>query len=460
MKDLHQIQDKYQRLLGPLPVAQVQRVNSRQGQVVASTETGLRTTPENQLRHLYRLMWVDPDLRARIIDVRNIDQSDPRVKKIHSRTASMVIKGGLRLVNPGGNKTLMRTWDRLHRRLNLDKRAKLHSDARGTMMEGNLALQLVLDESRRLAAIVRMPAETIRPVVDEGGRFTDFQRAYEQYDLLSGKVRTAWPLWRFYLGRLTPDNYDDLGSMGRPYLDATRTIWRKLAMTEEDLVLRRRMRAPQRVSHQLENVSDEDFRTYKQEVEAGQGDGVRTDYFIRGKGKVEAVQGDNTLDQIADVAHLLDTFFAGSPAPRGLFGYAGDLNRDVLEDLKRDFYEEVDALQDEIAGAYQYALELDLLLSGANPENFDFSVQFAERSTETLNQRADRALKYQALQLPMQTVWESAGLDPQAELAKLENQKRSRDPYPDPHAIGGGGVKVTPGNAPKGESATTVATRG
>lgn len=460
MKDLRTFQDKYQRLLGPLPVAQLQRINARQGQSIATNERGLRATPENQIRHLYRLMWVDNDLRATILEVRNMDRLDGRVKKIHSRTASMIIKGGLRLNNPGGSQVLARAWDRMRRRTGLDKRGKLHSDARGMMMEGNLPMQLVLGADNRLDSLVRMPSETIRPVVSEAGRFTNVAHAYEQYDLLRGAMTASWALWQFVMGRLTPDNYDDLGSMGRPYLDASRTVWKKLAMTEEDLVLRRRMRAPQRVAHLLENVSSEDFDTYKKEIEGGQGDGVRTDYFIRGKGKVEAIQGDSTLDQIADVAHLLDTFFAGSPAPRGLFGYGGDLSRDILEDLKRDFYEEVDALQDEISSVYQFALELELLLAGANPENFDFSIQFAERSTETLNQRADRALKWQALQLPMQTVWSAAGVDPQEELAKLEQQKRNRDPYPDPQAIGAAGVTVTPGNARKGESATTVATRG
>lgn len=460
MKDLASIQQSYRRVMGPLQGAEMQRVHDRIGQPVRSDERGIRATPENQVRHLYRMMWVDGELRATIQDLRQMDKTDGRVKKIHSRTASMVIKGGLVLDNPGGNRTLARAWDRLQRRTALNRRAKLHSDARGLMMEGNIPMQLTMGPDNRIAALVRMPSETIRPVVAETGRFKDVSRAYEQFDLLRGNVTAAWALWQLYLGRINPDNYDDLGSMGRPYLDASRTVWKKLAMTEEDLVLRRRMRAPQQKVHQLKNVSEEDFETYKKEVENGQGDGIRTDHFIRGEGDVKAIQGDENLDQIADVVHLLDTFFAGSPAPRGLFGYAGDLNRDILEDLKRDFYEEVDALQDELSGVYQFALELDLLMGGANPENFDFCVQFAERSTETLNQRADRALKWQALGIPTQTVWKAAGLDPQAELKKLEQQQRNRDPYPDPTAIGGTRVSVTPGNAPKGESATTVATRG
>uniref|UniRef100_UPI003F585844 hypothetical protein n=1 Tax=Vibrio cholerae TaxID=666 RepID=UPI003F585844 len=45
----------------------------------------------------------------------------------------------------------------------------------------------------------------------------------------------TFPLWQLTVSRLDPDNFDDMGCMGRPYLDAARTIWQKLIMTEEDL---------------------------------------------------------------------------------------------------------------------------------------------------------------------------------------------------------------------------------
>ena len=53
------------------------------------------------------------------------------------------------------------------------------------------------------------------------------------------------------------------------------------------------------------------------------------------------------------------------------------------------------------------------------------------------------------------------GLDAkvEAERRKREQKEKGFDPYPDPNAIGRPAVNVTPGNAPKGESATTIATR-
>ena len=143
-----------------------------------------------------------------------------------------------------------------------------------------------------------------------------------------------------------------------------------------------------------------------------------------------------------------------------MFGYTGNLSRDILEDLKRDYFDEVDALQDTLSYVYYLGFCLDLLLQGVNPDNFDFNVVFAERKTETPNQAADRALKYQALGASQETVLETAGIDAAKEKARLEAQAKENNPYPDPSAINpvksAPRVSVTPGNARKGESGTAI----
>lgn len=458
---LSQIQDRWLAMgMGPLPDAAKIKAMRRSGRIPPTNEQGMRATPENALKYLYRLMWADPDHRASVLDIRAMDRDDARVKKIHRRTASAAIKGGLRLISTREDKTIKQAWDRFQRRLGLARHEKLHSDARGLMMEGNLPLQWVLDQDRRqVVQGVRMPSETITPKVGANGTFTDPRRAYEQIDLASGRAIAVFALWQLSLGRLDPDNFDDAGSLGRPYLDATRGVWKKLNMTEEDMVLRRRMRAPQRMAHVLKGAKEEELQKYRERVEGDQAEGITTDYYMNADGSVTAVAGDANLDQIADVVHLLDSFFAGAPAPKGLFGFTGDLSRDILEDLKRDFFEEVDAMQDTLAGVYQMGLELQLLLDGIAPENFDFQVQFAERRTETANQAADRALKWQAMGASRRTVMETAGMDPDREQARIRKQGRRVDPYPSPTQIGPR-VAVTPGNQRKGESATTISTRG
>lgn len=436
-----------------------------------STETGQRTNPDALLLDFQRRLWVDPRLLQTIRDIREMDRCDGRVKKIHSRSARAAAKGGVRLVATGQPR-LEREWNEFARRLQLNNPQKLQSDLRGLLTDGNLAIQWVLDEAQRVVAAPRMPPETLVPLTNGAGVFADAAHAYDQLDIRSGAVVGRFALWQLTVGRLDPVNYDDWGCPGRPYLDASRSTWRKLDMTEEDAVLRRRMRAPQRMVHVLEGATGDDVKAYQAEVEANQANGAIRDYYLNRKGGVTPVQGDANLDQMADVVHQLDTFLAGSPMPKGLLGYAANLSRDILEDMKKDWFDELAAVQTVAAAVYRQGFVLHLLLRGINPMAYDFDVAFVERLTDTPNQRADLALKVQALGASRETVFETAGLNASAEQQALDRERQDEDPYP--HDAGEAGddgkpivpprgpgrplVSVTPGNGRKGESATHVST--
>ena len=434
--------------------------NGQASPAVRDSEQGRRATPENSLKYLYRLMWVDPEVRQAILDVREMDRLDGRVRRIHSRIARDTVKGGLVFTQTAPKRSLVAEWEAFARRLQLHRVEKLKSDARGLAMEGNLPLQWVVDEQMNVVAAVRMPSETILPNVDADGRFKDVRDAYWQIDVMTGSKLVGFPLWQLFLCRFDPDSFDDVGAMGRPFLDASREVWRKLRMTEEDLVIRRRQRAPLRLSHVLEGASANDLEAYRAQTEATKGE-ITTDFYSNKKGAVTAVQGDATLGDIGDVVHLLDTFFAGSPLPKGLMGYTDGLARDILEDLKRDYYEEVDVFQDTLAFAYAEGFRLQLLLKGMVADPGEFDIGFAERRTETPNQIADRMLKWKALAMPNDVIDEEMGFNAEKMRARREEQAQRGDPYPG--AVGGiappGAVKITPGNAPKGESATSITNR-
>lgn len=224
-------------------------------------------------------------------------------------------------------------------------------------------------------------------------------------------------------------------------------------MTDTDLVVRRRHRAPLRLSHVLEGANDIELRAYQDRVEANS-DLITTDFYLNKKGSVTAVQGDATLGDIGDVTYLLDSFFAGTPLPKGMMGYTDGMARDILEDLKRDYFDEVDQLQDMLALVYEFGFRLQLLLRGINPDAEAFSITFAERRTETLSQTTDRALKLKALGLPPSMVWEELGYNAAAVEARRQSDAKHYDPYPEPNAPPA--VKVTPGNGRKGDSATDI----
>lgn len=421
-----------------------------------TSETGSRQTDEQRQRTLY---WSGPQVdysrRTVVLDIRYMDATDGRIKRIHNRTARDVVRGGLVMQQTNADSRISQEWRTFSQRLQLNVPAKLKSDARALLMEGNLALQWVLDADGNVIAAVRMPSETIQPNVNENGQLKDIQRAYRQEDVLSGQALAEFALWQLAVGRLDPDNYDDMGSMGRPFLDASRETWRKLRMTDTDLVLRRRQRAPLRLSHVLEGATDADLAAYQERTEANN-DQITTDFYLNKKGTVTALQGDANLDQIGDVLYLLDTLFAGSPLPKGMAGYTDALNRDILEDLKRDYYEEIDLLQDTQSAVYEFGFRLHLLLRGINPDAEEWSITFSERRTESLTQTTDRALKLMALGLPRSMIWEEIGKNAAAVEARRQADAKNYDPYPEEPSERIQTVKITPGNGRKGDSATSV----
>lgn len=232
-------------------------------------------------------------------------------------------------------------------------------------------------------------------------------------------------------------------------------------MTEEDLVIRRRMRAPLRLSHILEGADEAALAQYREQTEGSKGE-ITTDFYSNRKGGVQAIQGDATLGDIGDVAHLLTTLFAGTPVPKALLGYTDGSARDVLEDMKRHYYDSVDGYQDAIGGVYAFAFRIHLLLKGVDPEPDEFYLRFATRRTESANQLADLALKWMALGLPDEHIYSEIGLDPNKIRAMKLKQANSNDPYPNHLKVGedGNNVSITPSNAKKGESATNVALPG
>ncbi len=408
-------------------------------------------------------------LRNKILTIRKFDKDDPRVKKIHNKMARDTVRGGLILDwTDTENPRITKIFKQFIRRLNLKKIDKLKSDARQFAVQGNLALQWVLDKNaHNISACLSMPVDTLVPNVLDTGQLADPKAAYYQMDFFSGKILATFAQWQLTVVRLDPDNYDDLASLGRPYLDATEKALLQLIMAEEDLVVRRRTRAANRNLFTFEGAGEKDLEKYQDKFESKAHD-VSADYYASHKAAVHQVGGDANMDQIADVAHLLDTVFTGAPAPKGLFGYVGDLSRDVLEDLKKDYFDEIDELQDSLATVYQQGFEYELMLNDIDPRHFDFTVKFKERRTESPNQKADQALKLAAIGASTQTVHKTAGLDPVAEQERLKAEKKAgieslhgnEDDDPDGNVDSNVGkkakVSITPNNAKKNESATNI----
>ena len=395
-----------------------------------TTELGRRGTELSQQKQRYGYDMPDFELAAVIAEVRAMDRAGGEIKRIHNKVAGSLTKGGLLMDNPKSDAELAKLWKGFTERTQLNKRLKLISDARGLIVTGSLPLQWVLDDKKTMVVrCIQMPTETIRPIVGVDGQFKDPKQAFAQYSAVDGKDLAFFARWQLDIARLDPDNFDDMGALGRPMLDAVRKKWRQVERSGDDMVIRRGTRAPMRTSHMLDGATTEQLAEYKKQVESEEGV-LTSNYYSNKKGAVEAVQGDENLDQIADVTLLMDSMYAGTPIPKGLLGYVDGLSRDVLQDMKNDFFEELDTLQDSLSEVYSFGFKLELLLNGINPDDKDFTIRFGERLTETLTQKTDRALKVMALGASRQSAWTIAGLDHDDELERLEDERANADAYP------------------------------
>ena len=409
-------------------------------------------------------------LKSKIRSIRAWDAKDPRIKKVHNRMSRDVARGGLMLDWAGvPHPRVVKLWDAFKTRLKLNLIDKLKSDARQFCVQGNLALQWAYDPiTKNIGGCLSMPVDTLVPNTTPNGAIADPMAAYFQVDYLSGKTTATFALWQLTLVRLDPDNFDDAGSLGRPYLDAVETALQQLEMTEEDLVIRRRLRAAQKNLFALKGATDTQIESFDNQLTEKRGD-VAADFVTNTEAAVHEVGGDANMGDIGDVAHLLNTVFSAAPGSKALYGYTDDTSRDVLEDLKKDYFEEIDELQDTLATAYQQGFELELKLAGIHPAAHEFTVKFTERRTESRNQKADLALKLQAVGVSRHTAFKVAGVDPAAETKLLEhekkqgiqhNQQSNQDADPNGEHDSNTGdkpkVSITPNNAPKGESATSI----
>lgn len=421
---------------------------------VLTSERGTRYVGD-PIQRLYQIFYVSTEYTQTLADINRMDKVDGRVKQLHNKIARDATRGGFNLVfQKGGEDPRVKALaDNFIRRCGLTSREKLKSDARGLIKDGNLFFQWVVDAKLQVTGAIKMPAASIRPNVDQLGRFRDPSQAYIQIDTFTGLLVTGFARWQItHVGM--DKNPDDPGDLGRPLMDGARVKNRQLNMTEEDLVIRRRMRAPQRLFHVLEGASKEDITEYK----ASNKDSlenpleVTSDFFSNKKGSVTAIGGDASVDKIEDVSELKADFFVSSGVPKELAGYLGKITRDVYDDAMAEYYELLEDVQEILADAYEEGFRLQMLLAGMDPDGYRFDFKFMGRKVESPNQLADRMLKRQALGVPPPMIWAEMGDDPEKVMEERDKWAAKKDPYQERLDQELGDVKIVQGGMRKEES--------
>lgn len=380
----------------------------RQAAARRTTSDELAPTPVSPLS-LASDLRAASDRRAQVLICREMYRADPRARGVIGTLARDVVRGGFRVEVRAGARAAeaQAVADGLLGRLDLAHR--LDDWLRLALRDGDLFLELAVDDGLDVAAVTRKPTLEMRRDSDRYDRFANPARAFWQADewAQTPPADAIWYAeWQVIHARW---DHDEGNRYGEPLFAAAVRSYRRMTEGETDLAVRRKTRAGLKYVHQFPPGTDpaviEQYKRLNRDSLSNPTAAI-ADFF--GTVDVRVVQGDAQLGAIDDVLHHIRTWWLASPVPMSLLGYGQDLNRDVLEEQAAQYDDALVALrvwpETEIV---RPLVERQWLLKGIAPEGLTYRVAWASQEAvkaATVAQAADAGLKLLALGYSMEQV--------------------------------------------------------
>ena len=375
-----------------------------------SSDTGLliKTSPTIWEYEMFRLEW---DRRTIFRQMETMMKTDTRIKRANRIFAATAVRKGINITvsSSTGKKLGKRAQDIVDQILrDCQINAKLASWARILLEYGDLFLNPVVDiHTNQIKTIKSLPAISMQRNEDITGNFLDREKAFRQIDPIDLIIIQEFPLWSINHIRWDHQEGDMYGNS--QYLQC-RSYWKKLNMTEQDLVIRRRTRAVPRRVHILGTKdnpgSQTDIDNYKaaNHLNANKSQ-ITTDYYINGMGDVKDLSADTQVDKIDDVEHLQEVYMIGTGVPLHMLGFGKNVNRDIVGDQIKQFKEDTQELRDliEYGDSSPYSglraiFDFGLSLQGIDPRLIEYNIRWAEEDDETPQDRIARVALGRSMQ--------------------------------------------------------------
>ncbi|MCF8566903.1 portal protein [Alicyclobacillus tolerans] len=361
----------------------------------AKDDPGL-TIKTSPLLWPYEIFVLEWERRTLLRDLDLMVKRDARVDRANYVFGNAATRGGITVsVDSGRTKAIQKRAQDVLDKLMKETKINAHLPAwsRTILRDGDIFLNVIaeMDPDGYTARIVRiknLPAISMERLDDMTDSFPEIRRAFLQIDPITRQEIQAFPLWSVNHIRW---KYEPGERYGRSQYYSGRAAWKKLQMTEEDLVVRRRTRAVQRRVHV---VGDKDHPGTETEVnkykalnrlDDPNNAKVTTDYFINGLGDVRNLEGDAHLDHIKDVEYLLENVMIGTGVPLHILGFGRNVNRDIVNDQRKTYKEDVEGLQDLLENGdpgpfsgLRSIFNMALALQRINPEDVSINIRWTQ----------------------------------------------------------------------------------
>lgn len=345
-------------------------------------------------------LWTIRRAREAILaDAKQMQDTDPRWASILDAIARDATIGGFDLsFHSGGKFRRTRGVPRAQQVLQqfiklagIDD--KLEGWAKALVRDGDLFTELVVDKktgkptnAKKLDARITVPAKNKR-----GGWLHGPHEAYYQTDGITDTAKTWFAEWQIVHVKWGGDEGDIFGTS---QLMAGRKAWQMLIKLEEDLVLRRRLRAGLKFLHSIDGTPNDLARYREQNKQVLENPfAVQSDIFINRQATVTELVGDTAVDRIEDVIHLLHTLFVRGQFPKALLGYEQSINRDVLREQMKQYTKFLRTASWRMSIVLREIFRRVLLLNGIDDEGVEYEIRWRWRSDDELKETTDMAIK-------------------------------------------------------------------
>lgn len=386
--------------------------------------TGRGKAYPNRMNRMYEQMAIENDRKKIYEECWVMYVDDARISSAIDTTAGSATNGAFTFKYnnaKSNNEKIVEDAEEIMERVT--KRTKLKGKIPGIAKEllilGDVFLEVIVDfDNQEIADLKKLPARTIERIEDEYGNLKGFVQKNDLQEVIA--TFEPWQIlhmrWNHFSGQL----------YGTSMIRGIRAVYKKLKMTEEDLVIRRRTRAGVKLHHYGANAEEpleedevEEYMHLNQSTPMN----VRTDFYSNGKWKIDVLKSDDGVNEINDIKHFEDSMLIGLRTPKGLLGISENTNKATLERQEIAYIRLLNEITNVITEQISHVFDLSLQLKGINPDQVDYELVWKEKSIEDSNRKVERLiLQANGGFISKQTATNEMGYNFEDEMHKIEKE--------------------------------------